>query len=1104
MGIQFILGVSGSGKSTYIYNTIIKKSIADESGMYYLIVPEQYTLEAQRDIVTMHPNRGTMNIDAIGFNRLAYRVFDELGINTGQILTDFGKSMLVKKIMWDNRDRLKVYGSSINKMGFIDEMKSMMSELFQYSVDRDSLEQVKNQLPEESPLYQKLSDLTLIYQEFEKFTGDAYIVAEQLIEMLADCVKNSEIIAGSTFYIDGFTGFTPVQMKLIAELIKYAEEVIFSFTIDTEDISVTNIKNHELFYLTKTTMKQIMKLAANQKIEIAEPVLINSDANRFVNAPDISWLEKNIFRYPYKVKTGSLHNIELIAADNSKQEIYFIASEIIKLVFEKGYRYQDIAVVTGDLNSCSSLFSNIMGEYKIPIFIDANEPLKNNPCSEVIRSVLAIFFDDFSYDSVFRFLKTGMTSIGCEDIEQLENYILKRGIRGRSYWYKSFCSANNSDNEDIKRLDIIRQEFLNLLVDISAVIDNKESTVKDYTIALYEFINSLNIYDKLMEHSEELSSRGDLNGSDVYKGIYQKIIDLFDKSIELLGSKRMDIREYYEIIDAGLSSIEIGTVPPTIDRVLIGDITRSRLNHIRVLFFAGMNDGIIPKPAKRGRILNDTDRNRLLDKGLELAPSDRQNAYIEQFYLYINITKASDKLYLSYRKADSDGKSIKPSYVINRIMHIFPDLQIRDFSITDEYICTPEGLLRRLLRTEDNGRYRNMLKEHSYNKEIFALEAGKEFNIEESALDKNAIELLYGKELVQSVSRLETFAGCSFAYFMRYGLGLKERQLYNIDVRNVGNILHQVMEQVFKEVRDYYNNDWQSLNTEERNEMVDKAVALAAEENGGSFFADMERNQYMLKILGRMARRSIWSMQKQLQSGVMRPEMIEKTFDTDKDQLQHFLYQLSDNMSMRIMGKIDRVDVYQQDENVYFKVIDYKSSSKDLDADLIKAGLQLQLLTYSAVAYELEQNIYPGYHVVPAGLLYYTFDDPIIECQAEPAWDGDQVYLSSGEDVEDKRLEKLAMSGFINNNSEIINHIDSSGRFLKPVKYNKDGSVKANKSLKSENELIEMMNFTGERIGQLGKQIAEGDIAVRPVKIKGNDQCKYCDFSNICMIKTKK
>lgn len=1107
MGIQFILGASGSGKSTYIYNQIIEKSMLDETGMYYLIVPEQYTLEAQRDIVTMHPKHGTMNIDAIGFNRLAYRVFDELGINTGQVLMDFGKSMLVKKIMWENRDSLKVYGSSISKMGFIDEMKSMMSELFQYAADTDSLSEVKDKLEKDSMLYDKLEDILLIYQEFESFTGSKYIVAEKLTEMLADNVKDSEIIAKSTFYIDGFTGFTPIQMNLIGELIRYAKDVYISLTIDTGDISLSDIREHELFYLTKTTMKNLNSLAINAKAEISEPVLMDCEAftvagnnpTRFANAPDIAFLEKNIFRYPYDVKKGSLHNIELVSAYNIRQEIQFIASEIIRLVYEEGYRYKDIAVVSGDLNESRSLFADIMKEYRIPIFIDANEPLKNNPCSELIRSVLAIFYDNFSYDSIFRFLKTGMTQIECSDIENLENYVLKRGIRGRNSWNKSFCVMG--EDENLSRLEETRQQLMDILVDISQAFYDEKSTVKDYTIALYEFINKQDIFERLNEHAAELDESGEQRLSDIYGGIYKKVIDLFDKTIELLGDEQMDIREYYEVIDAGLSSIEIGTVPPTVDRVLIGDITRSRLNHVKVIFFSGVNDGIIPKPAKSGRILNDSDRKHMAENGFFLAPSDRQNTYIEQFYLYLNITKASDKLYLSYRKSDDMGKGLKPSYFINRIRHIFPDMEVRDYSPEEEYICTPEGVLRRLLRDGEQKKANHILKKYGYDRELSAYQKGMAFEMGEEKIDSETAELLYGRELVESVSRLETFAGCPYSYFLRYGLGLKERKLYDADVRDVGNLLHSVMEKVFVNVRDYHNNDWSGLKDSDRDEIVEAAVSEAAAERENTFFYDMERNRYMLKILKRMAGRTVWTMQKQLNSGIMRPEMIEKVFDSKKDGLNQFVYRLNNNMTMRITGRIDRVDVCRQGDTVYFKVVDYKSSSKSLDLQLMEEGLQLQLVTYSAVVYELEKNIYKGFHVAPAGLMYYSFDDPIVEVLTEPEWEGDRVFLPAGEADDDNRLEKLEMTGLVNNNPEVISLMDRNGKCLKPVRYGKNGEIKDNGSLKSEIELIELMENAGEKIYELGSRIAEGDIAAAPSKIKDNDACRYCRFSNICGIK---
>ncbi|MGN0393969.1 MAG: PD-(D/E)XK nuclease family protein, partial [Coprococcus sp.] len=903
MSIQFLFGSSGSGKSTEILKRIIDESMAHEESMYYLIVPEQYTMEAQRDIVTMHQNGGTMNIDAIGFNRLAYRIFDELSINAGNVLQDFGKSMLVKKILWDKKDELAVYGSYMDKMGFVDEMKSMMSELFQYAVNRNDIEVAMEKMTEESGsvTYSKLKDIKLIYEEFERYTSKGYIVAEQLTELLTRHVCDSEILKNSYIYFDGFTGFTPVQLMLIREMMKYTKGMVFSFTIDTKDTSFTNIKEHELFYMTKTAVKSLMDIAQDENIEI-EPAVYMDDKipYRFKNNEELAFLEKQLFRYPYSKYRDSLHNIKVASCDSMKDEVHYIAENIRQLV-NNGYRYRDIAIVAGDLSDSAGYYNQIMQEYEIPVFIDANVLMKSNPCSETIRSLIDMYASGFSYDSVFRFLKTGMTDISTDDIEYLENYAVKRGLRGITAWNREV--PEYYEKNAVRSIEEIRKKFMNILVDITPAFSNKESTVRDYVEAVYNFLIKINIHEKLCEKSNEFYSNGNYDEGDAYSQIMNKVVMLFDKIVQLLSSEHMSVKEFGDILDAGLSDIEIGTVPPTTDRVLVGDITRSRLNHIKVLFLAGVNEGIIPKPAKKGKILADSDRKTLEQYGLVLAPSDKVNAYVEQFYLYINITKPSDRLYISYRKSDSEQKEIRPSYLLGRIRNIFPELKVEDYSIEQEKLYTAESILRYIVRCEQKSGIEaiphelcEILKEYGYEKELESILAGSSYINQTVTLSKEAVGLLYGNELIQSVSRLETFANCSFAYFLQYGLGLKEREEYSIDMRQVGSILHQVMEKVFKFVRNNMANKWDEISEETRKNMVSDAVLEAAEEYGGNFFTDYARNQYMLSLIEKMAQRSVETLQSHIICGDMKPGMIEKVFNSEKDELPDYIFDLENDM----------------------------------------------------------------------------------------------------------------------------------------------------------------------------------------------------------------
>ncbi len=1110
MSVRFLLGASDSGKSRQIYNEIIQASIKEPERNFYLIVPEQYTMEAQRELVTMHPAGGMMNIDAIGMNRLAYRVFDELGISTGQVLEDFGKSMLIKKILCEQQDTLQVYGSYYDKLGFVDEMKSMMSEIFQYNIKQDTIDEIMEQIPEDSVVAGKMQDIRHIYEEFEAFAGERYIVAEQLVELLTRHVGQSKLVCGSSLYFDGFTGFTPVQLELVEKLMTCADDLTFSFTLDDRDQKYEHIKDYELFYLTKTTIKKLTEAAAAAGVEIESPVVLPGTINyRLGENRELFFLERNLFRSPYQKWKQPLERIHLTATGDAQDEIVFVASTIRRLVREEGYRYKDIAIVAGELEQASHIYERVMDEYEIPVFIDANACLKANPCAETIRSVLAVLADDFSYDSVFRFLKAGMTDLSFEDIELLENYALKRGVRGYSRWNRAV--SENYEKTSPVNVEEIRQAFMKMFGDIRKAFADKKAVTKDYVEALYDFLLQIHMYEKLEARKNELYEENRISEGDAYGQIFEKTVRLFDKIAELLGDTKMSVKEFYEIVDTGLSDIEVGVVPPTVDRVLIGDITRSRLNHIKVLFFTSVNDGIVPKAPKKGRILSDRDRDILSDCGLELAPSDKQNSYIEQFYIYTILTKPSDHLYISYHKLSASLESMRPSYLLGRISSIFPSLQAEEY---DAASCMPDTVnrsLRRILRTEEDDSedaesriLTRILTEKGFARELTAIYKGRTYRNVAEQLPPETIALLYGRYLHASVSKLELYARCGFAYFLKYGLRLKEREMYQVDVRNVGVILHSVMEGLFKQVRDTRNNDWENFPEDERMLMVTELVNRAAEESAGDFFEDNARNAYMLQMIERMAQTSAGMLQKHIRLGSMKPGMLEKTFDSAKDEVGSYLFELPNQIQMSINGKIDRVDVEEEDGTVYIKVIDYKSSTRKLSLEEVLNGEQLQLVTYSAIAYEIEKMIYPDKNIQIAGLLYYSFDDPVIEIESsEIDTDTEQPEFSDQEKLDAERMEKMKLQGFVNESPAVIQKMDHTCNQSLPVKLDKNGDIKKSENVVSADQIRTIMELTRENIEELGSQIAEGKIAIEPYKNKSNTGCDYCEFKNICHFDVK-
>lgn len=1126
MSILFVFGPAGSGKTEYLIKTLVEEAAKNRDENYFYIVPEQFTMEAQRDIVSMHSLKGTMNIDAIGFNRLAYRVFDELLINPGQVLEDFGKSMLIKKLMIDLKDELLVYGSYINKMGFVDEMKSMMSELFQYAVNKDTARDAMDSLDKDSLTYKKLHDVSLIYDRFEQFSQEeSCIVAEQLTELLADNVERSGLLAGSHLYLDGFTGFTPVQLKLIEKLMEHSASMTFAFDAESGCIGLSKPKEYELFRLTKETVSSLIKLAAAHGLEVKEDASLCGRGRipyRFKNNRELAALEKNIFRYPHGRYEEDCENIRLIMADNVPGEAEYVARTIRDMVADEkcGYRYKDFAVIAGDLEDVAPYYKNVMEQYNIPVFIDANVELKGDPCSDTLRAFLGVMSDNFSFDSLFRLLKSQMTGIDIDDIESIENYALKHNIRGYKSWQREITDKRNASYG--AEMESIRQQIISLFSEDCIQVFKpyspaSKNTALSYTKELYRFLDSISVFERLEEKKSELYSLSRWDEGDAYGRICDKLVALFDKIVNILGDYKMTVKEYAAIMEAGLSSMEIGIVPPTYDRVVVGDITRSRLSHVKVVFLTGVNEGNIPKPAKTGRILSSYDREKLSKLGVNLAPSDRTNAYIEQFYIYQILTKPSDMVHIVYRNQGSDGKAAKPSYLVDRIKSIFPKLKCAHFEPGRLIPVTKNGVLSYLttLINDENRTdacdIRELMSEKGYAMEIEAIDRGRGYSNIPKKLSEDTVKNLYGTELSLSVSKLEQYAKCQFRYFLTYGLGLLEREICELNPANVGTILHETCKRLCTYVRDKKDNDWESLDDDTLCRVTSEILDKSADEVAGDYFEDSNRSDYMKKLLRDVSIRTAKTIKTYIRCGKLVPTGFEKKFNTGSefDNIEDYCFKLENGLTMSLTGVIDRVDEYIDGNDLYFKIVDYKSSEYTIDKNKILTGLTMQLITYGAVAYELEKrkslscddsdmNIHMG------GLFYYTFDNPYIDISKlgdiadynrELTGFETGVHTKFGSfDVdafEKLMLEASRHTGICSSNGAVMDIVDKDSVTIKNNQSYDDVLIK------------QLIDANRRNIEGYAKDISRGHIDINPVNDQGVNACTYCKYRPICCFDTK-
>ena len=929
MALQFIFGNPGSGKSHYLYEHIIRESMKHPDINYIILVPEQFTMQTQKELVLRHPRHGIMNIDVLSFASLAFRVLEESGNGSREILDDEGKNLILRRLAGKKEDSLKVLKGNIKKPGYISEVKSLISELTQYNVSPEKLDTFLETEDVGETLHLKMQDISVMYHSFSEYLQGQYITSEEVLSLLCDAAEDSNIIKDSVIVFDEFTGFTPIQNQLLRKLLVLSERIIVSVTMDAGEDFYHCRGEQELFSMSKKTVSVLMKMAEELHVTVEEPVVLSDGKNhRYKNAPSLYFMEQNLFRPYYHKWRQKEDELRIVSLKNPREELHFVAREITKFVREKQYCYKDIAVVTGDVSLYDNYVDEIFAAYDIPYFLDQTRTILFHPFIEFIRAVLEVVELDFSYESVFRFLRCGLTDITEQQIDLLENYVLAKGIRGRKKWEKQWTFVfDDTEKENLTEMNEVREKIYGFFAPLSEAF-TQGKTVRDETTVLYELIEKLEIEQKLKQKELEFERQGNQVKAKEYAQIYKIVMDLFDKVVDFLGDEVLPVKEYADILDAGFEAARVGVIPPGNDKVTIGDIERTRLNHIKILFFIGVNDGVVPKAGNAGGIISQFEREKMVACHLELAPGAREKVFIQRFYLYLNVTKPSDFLYVTFSKVNADGKALRRSYFVGTLLKMFPEKTVEEIEETTSADCimTPKSSMAFFLEgLQDNDRasdFSQVEKRKLWNALSKFYLTDSEWKPETEKLLKTAYEVhsdepishavtqaLYGTVLENSVTRLERFAACAYAHYLNYGLRLKERQLLEFASVDMGNIYHDALEHFSRRVENS-EYTWFNIPEDVQETFIEESMndAIAGCKNAGAF--ENVRNRYLTGRMRQTLKRTVWALTTKIQKGKFVPSDFEVSFSR-ADKLDAIRFQLSDEEKMNLLGRIDRVDTYE-------------------------------------------------------------------------------------------------------------------------------------------------------------------------------------------------
>lgn len=1086
MGLRIIYGKSGSGKSEYCFKEIAK--LIDKEKKIYIITPEQFSFTAERKLMDAIKSKSVINAEVITLSRMAYRVVQEIGKTKEKRLTKSGKAMLIYSILNENKNKLKFLSKSNEN---IELSMTAITEFKKHGIKPENIQEEAEKTNDEY-LKAKLKDMLVIYGNYEKRLQNNYIEDTDLLTILSNHIEETDIVTDSIIYIDEFSGFTYQEYEILKKFIKLAKQVSVTMCIDSMEPSLN--PDVDIFYSNKITLSKIMNLVKEEGLKQEKHIFLK-DSPRF-KTKELKHIEENFFNNRPQKYIKQTENVKLFLAKNQYSEVENTAKEITKLVRDKGLRYKDISIITKNIDTYSSLIRSIFAQYNIPVFIDEKRDLNQNIIVQYVLSIFEIYSNNFSKESIFNYLKIGFSELDNDDIFILENYCTKWGIK-QNKWKRDFTfGINDETKENIEYLNTLRKQIINPLMELKEKFTDAKQTTK----AIYNFLQEQNIEEKINQKIHELKDIGEIDLATEYETSYRIILEIFDEIVLIFGNEKLNIDKYVQILKTGLRNSELGKIPGTQDQVIVGDVDRSRSHKVNTIFIIGINDGVFPSINKTQGFFDDKDRDVLKEDGIELAKGTIENLYEENFNIYKALTTAENQLFLSYSSSEAEGKSLRPSIIINKLKKMFPELKEESDIINKNYEITNinmtyQELLENIAQIKENKEiediwytvYKYYQNQNDWNEKIKKDIKGIDFTNIPNNIDKEIIEKLYGDTLNASVSKLEKFAQCPFSYYLQYGLKIKEKEELKIQSFDTGSFMHETIDEFFKKVKQE-NLNLPELVTEDEEiqRLVNKIVEEKLEMGKKYNFVASPKYKVLVKRLKRIVSKAL----KYIIEGIVYSEFNIEGTEIEfgkKGKYNPILIELDNGKKVEIVGKIDRIDTSSNSEQgKYLRIIDYKSSAKNIDLNEVYAGLQIQLLTYMDAVCKEED-------LLPAGVLYFSLLEQMIKSDKK----------ISEEKIEEELRKNFKMKGLILADIKVIKmhdkYLETGTSKLIPATLTKSGEISEGKTNGvNKDEFKILQDYIYKTIKEISKEILKGNIDIKPYNKNGKKPCDYCSYKTIC------
>jgi ATP-dependent helicase/nuclease subunit B len=1131
MSLRMVTGRSGSGKTQICMDEIKNRLLENPGGEPIIyIVPEQMTFQAEYRLATNPLLGGMIRAQVYSFSRLAWRILQETGGISRYHLSSVGVSMLIRKIIEEKKDQLKLFQRAADKNGFVQQVEQMITEFKRYCIHPNEIiqEAVKVNVSGDSAsraLQDKLNDLEIIYRQFEDEVFGKYIDSEDYFHLLSEKISLSTYLKNAEIYIDGFYSFTPQELLVIKELMKHCQRVTITMTTDRNTFEATP-DELDLFRLSSDACCSIYELAKVEGIDIETPnYLVHQEK---WNNPSLRHLEENFDSRPAVPYYGQT-DIHIGQAVNRRAEIEGIAREILQLVRTKNYRFKDIALLIRNGSDYHEIVEPVFTDYQIPYFIDQKRTMLNHPLIELIRSSLEVIHSFWRYEPVFRVIKTELLyplqenpDRMREKMDRLENFVLAYGIKGGKWtrkdrWtYRRFKGLEMDSNVQTDAEKEIEQQLNELKLLVTAPILRlsrrlkKADTGRKLCEAIYLYLEELDIPSKLENWKMEAEQKGNLVKMREHDQVWNACIDLLDQYVEILGDENVPLKSFSSILEAGFESLYFSLIPPALDQVIIGDLEKSRLTDIKATFVVGVNEGVLPAKIADDGILSDDEREMLIAADVTVAPSSRTRLLDENFIAYKALTTPSDVLYVSYPLANDEGKALIPSSYIKRLRDMYPDADeyfygtdpaelseseqlnfVANYKTTLSYLTAQLQLKKRNYPIADLWwDVYNFYMKGEWKERAEKVLSSLFYTNQTVQLSKETTDELYGDTIQASVSRMELFNGCAFSHFAQHGLKLRERQVFRLEAPDIGELFHAAL----KHISDFVNEQklsWASLSKQQCEELAKQAVNALAPKLQNEILLSSERHHYIKRKLEQIISRASQVLSEHAKVSGFSPIGLELSFGKG-GKLPPLTFSLKNGKRMELAGRIDRVDQAKgENDHTYLRVIDYKSSEKDVNLNEVYYGLALQMLTYLDIVITHSDELVEM-KASPAGVLYFHVHNPLISSNK----------LLTVDEIEKEIMKKFKMNGLMVGDQDVLRMMDrsleSGDSQIISAGIKKDGNLTKKSKVASLNEFDDLRAYVRKLYQTTGEAIVDGQVAIAPFKLKDKTPCTFCSYKSVC------